>query len=322
MASDPLSAVLLATRAPILLAPSMNVNMWDHPITRANLRRLIDARGVFVVGPGDGFLACRWTGPGRLAEPADIAEAAARVLTAQDLAQTRIVVTAGATREPIDPVRFLGNRSTGKMGFAIANAASRRGATVQLIAGPTHLLPVPGVELTRVTTALEMQRAVRGVAADADAVIMAAAVADFRPAQPASHKIAKSSGALSKLALELNPDILAELGAARSSDRSPAPAEPGTTPVIGGGDPRTPRPMLVGFAAETHDVVARAQAKLAAKRCDLIVANDVSRPDAGFEVDTNAVTFVTADSTEPMELSTKDQVAHELCRRVAALLSR
>lgn len=297
--SDALSAVLLATRAPVLLAPSMNVNMWEHPLTQQNLRRLIDARGVYVVGPGDGFLACRWTGPGRLAAPVDIVEAAARILTPQDLAGRRFVVSAGPTREAFDPVRFLSNRSTGKMGFAIANAASRHGADVTLIAGPTHLSPSPGVSLERVTTAVQMREAVRRASTGADAVIMAAAVSDFRPSNPSTDKLEKAGDAMTQLAMERNPDILAELGAERSGAR----------------------PLLVGFAAETQNVVDRAKAKLSAKRCDLIVANDVSASDAGFEVDTNRVALVSAGETEQLELMTKDQVAHHLCAKLAAVLS-
>jgi phosphopantothenoylcysteine decarboxylase/phosphopantothenate--cysteine ligase len=275
--------------------------MWENPVTQDNLRALIARRGVHVVGPGDGFLACRWTGPGRLAEPADIVEAAAHVLTPQDLADRRIVVTAGPTHEAIDPVRFVGNRSSGKMGMAIARAAARRGALVHVVLGPSALAEPPGIAVERVTTAREMDAAVRRAAAGADAVIMAAAVADVRPASAADHKIKKTDPALSALTFERNPDILAALGTARGDSRSP---------------------LLVGFAAETGDPVASARTKLAAKRCDLVVANDVSESGSGFEVDTNRVTLVDARGAIALERMTKDEVAHRVLDRVVELLYR
>ena len=299
MADDALTAVVLATRARVLLAPSMNVNMWQHPLTQANLRRLIDVAGYHVVGPGAGFLACRWTGPGRLAEPADIVEAAALVLARQDLADKRIVIDAGPTHEPIDAARFLGNRSSGKMGFALAAAARRRGAAVTLVAGPTALPDPVGVEVVRVVTAREMQAAVVRAAAGADAVIAAAAVADFRPAKAAAGKLKKAELAKQGIALAANPDILAELGAAR----------------------RGGRPVLVGFAAETTDVVANAKAKLAAKGCDLVVANDVSEPGAGFGTDTNRVLMIGATGVDEVPMADKAVVAHRILDRVAGLLS-
>jgi phosphopantothenoylcysteine decarboxylase/phosphopantothenate--cysteine ligase len=305
MATDALGSVVLATRAPLLLAPSMNVNMWNHPLTQANVRRLVDVSGAAVVGPGDGFLACRWTGPGRLAEPADIVEAAARLLTARDLDGQVIVISAGPTHEAVDPVRFLGNRSSGKMGFALARAAARRGAEVRLVAGPVSLPAPPGVEVIGVVDARSMDAAVREAASDASVVIMAAAVADFRPQQLAGHKLKKEalldSGALT-VALEANPDILAGLGRRR--------AEKGTT-----------RPILVGFAAETQDVVDNARKKLVSKRCDLVVANDVSEPDAGFEVDTNRVVLVGAREVERLDVDSKDAIAHRILDRVVTLLA-
>jgi phosphopantothenoylcysteine decarboxylase/phosphopantothenate--cysteine ligase len=304
MATDALGAVVLATRAPLLLAPSMNMNMWNHPLTQANVRRLIDVSGAAVVGPGDGFLACRWTGPGRLAEPADIVEAAARLLTARDLAGQVLVVSAGPTHEAVDPVRFLGNRSSGKMGYALAQAAARRGAEVRLVTGPVSLPAPPGVDVIGVVDARSMDVAVREAASTASVVIMAAAVADFRPQQMADHKLKKEdllgTGALT-IALEANPDILADLGRRR--------AEQGTT-----------RPILVGFAAETQDVVENARKKLVSKKCDLVVANDVSEPDAGFEVDTNRVILVSAHEAERFGLDSKDAVAHRILDRVVALL--
>lgn len=301
-ADDALTAVALATRAPLLLAPSMNVNMWQHPITQANLRRLIDVAGVRTVGPGDGFLACRWTGPGRLAEPGDIVEAACRVLAPQDLAGRRVVVSAGPTHEPIDPVRFLGNRSSGKMGYALAAAAARRGALVTLVAGPTALPDPVGLDVVHVEDARAMQAALDVHAWTADAVIMAAAVADFRPQAPSEHKLKRSEiGLQPSIVLGSNPDLLAGLGEERARR--------------GGG------PLLVGFAAETHDVVAYARAKLASKRCDLVVANDVTAPDAGFAVDTNRVTLVEAAATRELPLASKAVVAHGILDRVAELLA-
>lgn len=305
MATDALSSVVLATRAPLLLAPSMNVNMWNHPLTQANVRRLVDVAGAAVVGPGDGFLACRWTGPGRLAEPTDIVEAAVRLLTVRDLEGQVVVISAGPTHEALDPVRFVGNRSSGKMGFALARAAARRGAEVRLVAGPVTLAPPPGVEVIGVSDARAMDAAVREAASDADVVIMAAAVADFRPRQMAGHKLKKEeilgSGALT-IALEANPDILAGLGQRR--------AEQGAT-----------RPILVGFAAETEEVLANARKKLVQKRCDLVVANDVSEADAGFEVDTNRVVLVSADDATYHEIDSKDAIAHRILDRVVTLLA-
>jgi phosphopantothenoylcysteine decarboxylase / phosphopantothenate---cysteine ligase len=300
LADDPVSAVALATRAPLLLAPAMNVNMWDNPITRDNVRRLVEVRGARLVGPDAGFLACRWVGPGRMAEPTDIAEAAARVLSPADLAGRRVVVSAGSTREALDPVRFLGNRSTGKMGYALAAAAVRRGAAVTLVSGPSALEVPLGVTHQPVGDARQMEAAVVAAAAGADAVIMAAAVADFRPRSQAPSKLKKTAlDPAPVLELERNPDILAGLGAARGGAR---------------------KPVLVGFAAETEQVVANARAKLGAKRCDLVVANDVSRADAGFEVDTNEVVLVDAEGDQPLPAGTKAEVAHRIWDRVIAML--
>jgi len=296
-ADDPLAAVCLATKVPVLLAPSMNVNMWQHPSTQANLRRIIDRPRHHVVGPGTGFLACRWTGPGRLAEPADIVEAAARILTPRDLTDKRVVVSAGPTQEPLDPVRFVSNRSTGKMGYAVARAAARRGAQVVLVSGPVALTPPLGVELVGVRTAQEMHAAVVAAAAGTDAVVMAAAVADYRPATAAADKL-KKDGAGRSLQLECTADILHSLGTSRSGNR----------------------PVLVGFAAETTDVVTNARSKLTSKPCDLIVANDVSQSDAGFATDTNRVTLVDAGGENALELMSKDDVAHAIWDRVAVLI--
>jgi phosphopantothenoylcysteine decarboxylase/phosphopantothenate--cysteine ligase len=299
MADDAVTAIALATKAPVLIAPSMNVNMWNHALTQANVRRLLDV-GYRVVGPGDGFLACRWTGPGRLAEPADIVEAAAHVLSAQDLAGKRVVVTAGPTFEPIDPVRFVGNRSSGKMGAAIAAAAQRRGAETTLILGPSGVPRPVGVTVRGVETALDMRRALGDAIKGADVVIMTAAVADYRVAAPAKDKL-KRGKLGDKLELELvqNPDLLAELGKQRK----------GSSPV------------LVGFAAETSDVVANAEAKLVTKGCDLIVANDVGEAGSGFATDTNRVTMVDKSGATELPQAPKSVVAHRILDRVVALLS-
>lgn len=298
-ADDAVSAVVLATRAPVLLAPSMNVNMWNHPITRANVQRLIDVAGYHVVGPGTGFLACQWTGPGRLAEPTDIVEAAAHVLSPQDLAGVRVVVSAGPTYEAIDPVRFLGNRSSGKMGVALAAAAQRRGATVTLVLGPSAVPPPIGVTTMNVESAAQMQWALADATRDADVVIMTAAVADFRPASAATHKLKRGEmGSRATLELAQNPDLLADLGAKRGARRTP---------------------LLVGFAAETDDVVANAEKKLATKRCDLVVANDVTEPGAGFAVDTNRVTLVDARGATELPAGTKAEVAHRIFDHVVAM---
>jgi phosphopantothenoylcysteine decarboxylase/phosphopantothenate--cysteine ligase len=300
MANDAVTAITLATKAPVLVAPSMNVNMWQNPLTRANLQRLVDVARYDVVGPGDGFLACRWTGPGRLAEPHDIVEAAAHVLSRQDLAGKKIVVSAGPTYEAIDPVRFVGNRSSGKMGIALAAAAQRRGAEVTLVLGPSAVAPPVGVTTRSVETAAQLQWALSDAAKGADAVVMTAAVADYRPAQEAKEKLKRGElGA--KLALELvaNPDLLAELGRARR----------GKTPV------------LVGFAAETTDVVENARKKLASKKCDLIVANDVGEPGAGFAVDTNHVQLVDHDGTTEVPAGPKSEVAHRILDKMLDLMA-
>jgi phosphopantothenoylcysteine decarboxylase/phosphopantothenate--cysteine ligase len=299
LADDAVTAIALATRAPVLLAPSMNVNMWSHPLTRANVGRLVEIAGYRVVGPGDGFLACRWTGPGRLAEPADIVEAAAHVLAPQDLAGKRIVVTAGPTYEAIDPARFIGNRSSGKMGAALAAAAQRRGAEVTLLLGPSAIAPPVGVTVVAVESAAQLEAALTAAARGADVIIMAAAVADYRPATPAAHKLKRGQlGDETSLALIANPDLLAGLGKRRGTKKTP---------------------LLVGFAAETEDVVANARAKLAAKRCDMVIANDVSEPGAGFAVDTNRVTVVDHHGAVELPAGTKAEVAHRILDRIVSI---
>ena len=300
LADDLVSTLLLATRAPVLVAPSMNVNMWRHPATQKNVATLRE-RGVHFVGPDSGWLACGWEGEGRMAEPAAIADEAERLLGSPTLRGEHVVVTAGGTREPIDPVRVLANRSSGKMGFAIAAEAARRGADVALVCGPTALPTPAGVRRVDVETALEMRAAVQAELDRCSVFVGAAAVADFRPAAPARQKIKKESlGEDAGLVLELvrNPDILAEVAQAAGRERR----------------------IVIGFAAESEDVLAAASRKLARKGCDGIVANDVSRGDAGFDVDTNAVTFVwPGGEAESLPLLTKRQVAEHLLDRIEKL---
>jgi len=298
IADDFLSALYLATKAPVLVAPAMNTNMWDHPATRENVTRL-RARGVHFVDPGSGYLACGWVGQGRLAESEEIAAAADRILQPRTaLAGRRILVTAGPTIEDVDAVRFIGNRSSGRMGFALAQEAARRGAVVSLIAGPTSVEPPSVDELVRVRSAREMHEAVLARVDRTDAVIMAAAVADFTPRGGAvSGKIEK--GESLAIELERTADILADLGQRRGSGR---------------------RPALVGFAAQMGDPTPAARRKLASKHVDLIVANDVSQPDAGFDVETNRVTLVSADDTQALPLLTKVEVAAIVLDRVEELV--
>jgi phosphopantothenoylcysteine decarboxylase/phosphopantothenate--cysteine ligase len=302
IADDFLSSLYLATKAPVLLAPAMNTNMLAHEAVQANLRTLT-ARGVRFVEPGEGYLACGWIGKGRLAEPEDIARAAADVLAPapSTLTGRHVLVTAGPTYEDIDPVRYLGNRSSGRMGFALAAEARRRGAQVTLIAGPTRVEPPVVDALVHVRSAAEMHAAVMSIAADVDAVVMAAAVADYTPASRAAGKIAKSDGPLT-LMLTRTPDILADLGTLRSR--------------LGAG-----RPLLVGFAAETDNMLARARDKRARKQVDLIVANDVSRSDRGFDVDTNAVTIIGEDGEQDVPVQSKERVAAVILDRVEQLLA-
>ena len=300
IADDFLTSLYLATKAPVLVAPAMNTNMLEHAAVQRNLETLA-ARGTYFVEPGAGYLACGWIGKGRLAEPADIVTAAEQLLTpAGPLRGKTVIVTAGPTREAIDPVRFVGNRSSGKMGYALAGAARARGAHVVLISGPTALPPPPGVEMIQVTTAAEMRNAVVPRAPAADVVIMAAAVADYALAAATPQKIHKDGETLTLL-LVRTPDILTELGTQRAAGE---------------------RPLLVGFAAETTDVVASARRKLRDKKADLVVANDVSRSDAGFEVDTNEVTLVSAGGEETLPLQSKSAIAAHVIERIEALLTQ
>jgi phosphopantothenoylcysteine decarboxylase/phosphopantothenate--cysteine ligase len=298
LGDDMLTTLALVTRAPILLAPAMNVHMWQHPLTQANLDRLRLTGRLHTVGPGEGILACGDVGPGRLADPGLIVEAAARVLERQDLKDRRVLITAGPTQEPLDPVRFLGNRSSGKMGYAIARTAAARGAHVTLVTGPTSLTAPLEAEVVRVGTAAEMEAAVAARYETAEIIVMCAAVADFRPVEQATGKLKKEAlGPEPVVRLARNPDILAGLGQRRAR--------------AGRG------PLLVGFAAEIGDVVAEARRKRAQKGCDLVVLNDVSQPGAGFGTDTNKVTFVgPGDELEELPLVTKEEVAHRLWDRI------
>ena len=303
IADDFLSTLYLATKAPVLLAPSMNTNMLAHAAVQRNLEALI-ARGVRFVEPGEGYLACGWVGKGRLAEPADIVAAADRIVAgsgAKTMAGKKVLITAGPTYEDIDAVRYVGNRSSGRMGFALAEEARRRGAEVTIVAGPTQHDPPVVDQLVRVRSAAEMHEAVMRVAAGADVVIMAAAVADYTLARRAGGKIAKADGPLT-LTLERTKDILADLGGMRDA--------------LGGA-----APILVGFAAETADVVERGRVKLARKSVDMVVANDVSADDRGFDAPDNEVTIITPDSEEAVPLQSKARVAARILDRVESLLS-
>ncbi|MDY0003907.1 MAG: bifunctional phosphopantothenoylcysteine decarboxylase/phosphopantothenate--cysteine ligase CoaBC [Polyangia bacterium] len=299
LAEDLLGALLLATKAPVLLAPGMNTNMWEHSATQANAA-LLRQRGARFVGPEEGDLACRTRGVGRMAEPDRILEAAEAALAPQDLVRMKVLVTAGATREALDPVRFLSNHSTGKMGFALARAAASRGAKVVLVSGPTSLPTPLGVERVDVLSAEEMASAVLGRSRSQDVIVKAAAVTDWRPATPAPRKLKKGpGGGAERLILERTPDILASLGGSR----------------------RGGRPILVGFAAETGDPTAEAERKLEAKGCDLVVGNDVTAEGAGFGADTNRVVIVgRGGPPEQLPLASKATIAHALWDRVATLL--
>jgi phosphopantothenoylcysteine decarboxylase / phosphopantothenate---cysteine ligase len=296
IADDFLSSLFLATEAPVLLAPAMNTNMLAHPAVQQNLA-ILQTRGVRFVEPGEGYLACGWIGKGRLAEPADIAIAAQLVLARdKTLSGRHVLVTAGPTYEDLDPVRFVGNRSSGRMGYAIAAELAARGAEVVLVTGPTTL-SLPAVKsVVRTRTAEEMRRAVNDALPAVDALVMAAAVANYTPQSTAAQKIAHEDGPLT-LTLVPTADILADAAAWRRREGRE-------------------RPLLVGFAAETHDVVERARAKRLRKGIDVIVANDVSRSDAGFEVETNAVTILTDDGEESLPLQSKTAVAAALADRL------
>ena len=295
IADDLMSTTVMAMTAPVLVAPAMNCAMWRSPATQQNLETLRQ-RGVKFVGPESGFLACGDTDVGRMSEPVKIVDEIMRLLTApKDLTGKHVLVTAGPTREMIDPVRFLSNRSTGKMGYAIAEAARDRGAKVTLVTGPVSLPPVPGVEMVNITSTLDLYDEVTSRAKTADAVIQAAAPADFRPESVSSVKI-KKNGEDMALRLVPNPDIAAALGQAKHKGQ-----------------------VLVAFAAETNDVLENAQKKLLKKNADMIVANDVTMPGAGFAGNTNCVTLITKENMESLPMMSKREVADAILDRVARI---
>jgi phosphopantothenoylcysteine decarboxylase/phosphopantothenate--cysteine ligase len=293
IAGDFLTTLFLATTAPVVVAPAMNVNMWNHPATQANLQ-ILRQRGVRIVEPDAGYLACGMTGPGRLAENETIVSAVLEALgSSQDLAGETVLITAGPTREKIDPVRYLTNRSSGRMGYALADAALRRGARVLLVSGPTSITPPAGAELTRVESAEEMRDAVLKLLPEAGIVIKTAAVSDYRPKAAAAQKI-KRKGPMT-LDLEATPDILKELSVKKTSQ------------------------IVVGFAAETENALENARQKLVAKNLDAIVVNDVSREGVGFDSDRNAVTIITHDAVVEVPETTKLEVAQRVIDQAVRL---
>jgi phosphopantothenoylcysteine decarboxylase / phosphopantothenate---cysteine ligase len=300
VADDFLTSTYLACHAPVLIAPAMNTTMWEHPATQRNLDRL-RADGIQIIEPDAGEMACGTIGPGRLSEPDRIVAAALELLSSsqnKDLAGERFLITVGATREEIDPVRFISNRSSGRMGFALAEAALKRGGEVTVVAGITTVDPPAGVKVVRALSAAEMDQAVARESRDASVFIGAAAIADYRPAQRAAQKIKKSEESVT-LTLERTPDVLANVAAARTNGM-----------------------LVVGFAAETENVVANAREKLRTKKLDAIVANDVTRQDSGFDTTTNAVTIITANA-DPIELPalSKSEAANRILDAIVSLRS-
>ena len=305
VADDFLSSTYLASTAPVLLAPAMNTTMWQHPATRRNLQQL-RADGVHILEPDDGEMACGTIGPGRLSDPALIVAAALEILNgtlraqALDLSGERVLITAGATREEIDPVRFISNRSSGKMGFAIAEAAVKRGAEVTVVAGLTTASQPVGVRIIRALSAAEMSKVVAQEISNASVFIGAAAVADYRPVQRADQKIKKTQ---SSIAIELvrTPDILSEVVSARADGM-----------------------LVIGFAAETENVLANARAKLKSKNLDAIVANDVTRSDSGFDTTTNKITIIERGGQPPLELPAMSKIdaAHRILDQIVNLRAR
>jgi phosphopantothenoylcysteine decarboxylase / phosphopantothenate---cysteine ligase len=304
LAGDLFGNVMLTVRCPILVAPAMHTEMWEHDATQEHMATL-RTRGVHVVGPASGALSSGDTGPGRMSEPDEIVAEALRLLwRADELDGRRILVTAAGTQEPIDPVRFIGNRSSGLMGYLIAEEAQRRGAKVTLVSGPSNLVPPAGVDLVRVKTAEEMREAVFAAAPEVDVIVKAAAVADFRPASHVDHKLKKSAGP-PEITLVPTPDILAELGARPEA--------------------RKPGGILVGFAAETEPDPSAlgelALKKLEGKKADLIVANDVGSRDSGFDVPTNRAVIASTEGVTDVGLVTKGALASALVDRIADLLT-
>ncbi len=298
IADDMLSTTVMATKAPIVMAPAMHTNMYQHPATRKNLR-ILEERGCRIVGPDSGSLACGDEGLGRMSQPEEIFKTVEALLQPRGMEGLRVLVTAGPTREPIDPVRYISNRSSGKMGYAIAREALERGAEVTLVTGPVSIAPPVGAKVVRVETTGEMYEACLAFFPQADICIKAAAPADFRPTERAGQKIKKMPGQLPRVDLVENPDIAAELGRIKKSGQT-----------------------LVIFAAETQDLLTHAREKLEKKGADLMVANDVSRKDAGFDADTNAVTLMTREETWELPLMLKTHVAAALLDAVLAVRGR
>src|SRR5512132_1963892 len=294
IADDLLTTVLMATKAPVLIAPAMNIHKYENPILQENVRKL-RRLGYHFIEPAEGYLACGYEGKGRLPEPEKILEEIRGLLKKKDLVGEKLLITAGPNREPLDPVRYLTNRSSGKMGYALARAAIRRGAEVALISGPTELEPPAGARLTSVTTAAEMRHAVLEEFSECTAVIMAAAVSDYRPVDFARKKIKRGEGPI-ELRLEPNPDILKEISARKNGK------------------------MLVGFAAETGELVANAAKKLKDKNLDMIVANNVSEAGAGFDVNTNVATILDrAGTVRSLPLMSKDELAEQILDHLLVL---
>ncbi len=294
IADDLLTTVLMATQAPVLIAPAMNIHMYENPILQENIRKLRRI-GYHFMEPAEGYLACGYEGKGRLPEPEKILEEIRSLLRKKDLLGERFLITAGPSREPLDPVRYISNRSSGKMGYALARAAVRRGAGVVLVSGPSAIEPPSAVRLIPVNTAAEMRRAVLEQFPECTAVIMAAAVADYRPVDASSKKLKRGKAPLD-IRLEPNPDILRELGRRKNGK------------------------LLVGFAAETEELIANATRKLHEKNLDLIVANDVTQAGGGFDGDTNIATIVDrSGASDSLSLMTKDELADRIYDHLLAL---
>ncbi len=297
IADDLLTTVIMATQAPVLIAPAMNIHMYENPILQENLRKL-GRVGYHILEPAEGFLACGYEGKGRLPDPEKIADEVERLLGKKDLVGERLLITAGPTREPLDPVRYLSNRSSGKMGYALARAAARRGAEVALVSGPTALDCPAGVRLIPVVTAADMRDAVVKEFATATAVVMAAAVADYRPVVTADRKIKRGKGPI-ELRLEPNPDIVKELGQNKDGK------------------------VMIGFAAETEDLTANAAKKLREKNLDMIVANNVAEAGSGFDGDTNIATILDRTGvSQSLPLMSKDELADRIYDHYLALKNR
>jgi phosphopantothenoylcysteine decarboxylase/phosphopantothenate--cysteine ligase len=297
IADDLLTTVLMATQAPVLIALAMNIHMYENPILQENIRKLRRV-GYHFMEPAEGYLACGYEGKGRLPEPETVLEEIRRLFKRKDLAGEKFLITAGPSREPIDPVRYISNRSSGKMGYALARAGIRRGAEVALVSGPTGLEPPSGARMISVTTAAEMRRAVLAEFPKCTAVIMAAAVGDYHPVEFSNNKIKRGKGPL-ELRLEPNPDILKELGAKKNGK------------------------LLVGFAAETEALAANAKKKLREKNLDMIVANDVTQDGSGFDGDTNVALIVDrSGAARSLPLMTKDELADQILDHLLALKSK